>query len=137
MKIEIGRLGMSPDGIEYYGKKGEDGQRVLFRWPIQIGSYVIKDVNEEDDIRLEIVREGKKHFFVGYDSRLGMVVKASLHRVHIMPVITEIICRKFKVSSRLSKIEKGHRIWIKNPDEVDEEELRKFLCRGRTVSILE
>jgi hypothetical protein len=130
MKIIIGYLGLCDEGICDYGKKGKDGQRVLFRWPIQLGLYVIQEINENDDIRLELVKERKKYYGIAYnDDRLGMVCKFELPNVHIMPMVLEVICRKFKVSSQLSKIEKGNRKWIKNPDTVNEDDLRKFLSK--------
>ena len=133
MKIIIGTLELRDEGIAFYRKKREDGQRVLFKWPIQLGSYVILEVND-DPIRLELVKEGKKCYIVGYnDSRLGMVCKFEIPRVHVRYILLELICYKFRVSSQLSKIEKGRKIWIKNPDTVDEEDLREFLCRRRKL----
>jgi hypothetical protein len=137
MDITVGHLGLGlyDDGICYYGK---GGLRVVFQYPIHVGTFVIKDVGN-DPIRIEVVKERKQHFIIGYDSRLGMVVKAELHRAHVMPVIIESICRKFKVSSITSKmqtitkngVKTTRRIWIENPDVVDEEQLRNFLCKGR------
>lgn len=135
MKIIIGHLGLCDEGIKYYGGKGVE---VVFPFPIQLGQYVIPDVNDTEDIRLEIVKEGKKHFIVGYDdSRLGMVVKASLHSVYVINIILEIVSRKFKVKTKLSEmrdatkngIETKYRVWIDSPDAVDEDDLRKFLSK--------
>lgn len=134
MEFEVGRFTLNSEGIEYYGK---NGIKVLFSWPIQLGTYTVMGIGE-NPVRLEIVREGKKYFFIAYDDRkLGMVAKGELLRVHIRYMIIERICRKLKVSSALSKIETiekngvitKHRVWLKNPDTVEEDKLRTLLCR--------
>ena len=135
MKIEIGRLWLHTDGVCYYGKKG---LRIIFPFPIQLGSYIIREVNPDFLIRVEIIREGKKNYVIGYDdNRLGMVMKSNLQRATIMPMIIETICKKFKVGSSLFEmrditqngVTTRRRIEIDNPSTVDEEELRKFLSK--------
>jgi len=138
-KIVVGMLGLelNGNGICGYGKKEP---RALFRWPIQLGTYIIQEINDEEDVRLEIVKEGKKYYFIAYDDRkLGMIAKGELPRVYIEYMIIEIVCRKFKVNSRLSKIETitkngietRERVWLDNPDTVEENQLREFLCGRR------
>lgn len=116
-KIVVGRLGSHPEGICYYGKKG---QRGIFPFPINLGNHIIQEVSDEP-IKLEIVHERKKCYIIGYDSRLGMIVKAELLSVHVMPVILETICRKFKVTTIVGK----------DNSTVDEDKLRAFLNRSR------
>ena len=116
-KLKISLFESLDDGI-YYKRGTLEARRYLY--PIFVGYSTIPKIGPEP-LWTEFVKEGKKYKFVFYDSKLGMVAKVNVPKLHVKYIIAELLSKKGEVppKGRLTP-ERTGTILNLNKDELDD-----------------
>lgn len=85
------------DGLHDMSKPGHP---LIAPYPIFLGTEYIQGMSVNYPVKIEYVKEGKFHYIVFYDPKLGMIGKSRIPTVHANYLIREIISKHKNVSRK-------------------------------------
>lgn len=89
------------------------GRPLIVPYPIFMGTEYVQGISADHPVKMEFTKEGKFHYVVFYDPKLGMVGKARLPTVHVNYLIEERISKNKAVSKKeIERILRDTRIKI-------------------------
>lgn len=85
------------DGLHDMRKSGHP---LIVPYPIFMGTEYIQGISVNYPVKMEFTKEGKFHYAIFYDPKLGMIGKARLPTVHVNYLIEERISKNKAVTRK-------------------------------------